>query len=321
MLGGDGGVGKSLLSQMLLTAAAIGKPWLGFPIATVKCLGVFCEDDEDELHIRQAAINRHFNCEFGDLENLNLISRVGQDCLLMEFESFQSHGTPMPLYSQLLGRAKEFGAQLIVLDSLHDLFAGNENSRPQARQFVNLLRQMAIEVDGVVILTAHPSLTGLSSGSGMSGSTAWNNAVRSRLYLTRPKDGDPSDARVLKIMKSNYSRVGDEIRLRWGDGVLAREDLDDGVLGNIKDRNVERLFLELLDKRNKENRPVSHRPRADNYAPRVFAKHPNREGHAKKAFERAMEQLFAQDRIVVESYGDRPSRQFQKIVRQDAKPA
>ncbi|MDP6385061.1 MAG: hypothetical protein QGI93_02590, partial [Planctomycetota bacterium] len=49
------------------------------------------------------------------------------------------------------------------------------------------------------------------TGSGFSGSTAWNNSVRSRLYLTKPKLGDDDQAdhrtpeRLLRAMKSNYS--------------------------------------------------------------------------------------------------------------------
>jgi RecA-family ATPase len=73
-------------------------------------------------------------------------------------------------------------------------------------------------------MLSHPSLTGLNSGSGTSGSTAWNNSVRSRLYLTREIDSqgfeaDP-DKRVLTTKKANYGRVGGEITVRWHNGVF-----------------------------------------------------------------------------------------------------
>ena len=48
-------------------------------------LGVFCEDDDDELQRRQAAINAAPEIDFGDLENLRWISRVGAENLLMTF--------------------------------------------------------------------------------------------------------------------------------------------------------------------------------------------------------------------------------------------
>ena len=99
------------------------------------------------------------------------------------------------------------------------LLAGNENRRPHARQFINALRDIAIATDGAVIVTAHPSLSGRASGTGEAGSTAWHNAVRSRLYL-KSEDGEDDDIRVLKTMKANYGRRGKEMRLKWIDGVF-----------------------------------------------------------------------------------------------------
>ena len=103
---------------------------------------------------------------------------------------------------------------MLVLDSLHDIFAGEENRRVQARQFVQGLREIAREIDGVVLLSAHPSLSGRNSGTGESGSTAWNNAVRSRLYLTEA-DEQAGATRILKTMKANYGPPGRPKTTRW----------------------------------------------------------------------------------------------------------
>jgi hypothetical protein len=46
---------------------------------------------------------------------------------------------------------------------------------------------MAREINGAVVACAHPSLTGINSGSGNSGSTGWPGAFRSHLYLETPK--------------------------------------------------------------------------------------------------------------------------------------
>jgi RecA-family ATPase len=85
-----------------------------------------------------------------------------------------------------------------------------------------LLRGLAIKNDLAVVLIAHPSLSGMASGSGTSGSTAWSNSVRARLYLERIVDEgnreiDP-DLRVLRVKKSNYGPVGLELPLRWQNG-------------------------------------------------------------------------------------------------------
>ena len=203
----------------------------------------------------------------------------------------------------------------MVLDSVHDLFGGNENSRPQARQFINGLRRLAIDIDGAVILTAHPSLSGLSSGSGLSGSTAWNNAVRSRLYLERLNDDDADhgndDVRVLRTVKSNYGPAGGEIQLRWRDGVFVPLHQETRLTASIRRRSAERVFLELLNKVIKGGRHASASPNSSNYAPKLLAKMPDRDGFNRRDFELAVERLFAAERVHVEEYGrsgDRHSR-------------
>ena len=72
---GDGGTGKTLLAQMLGTSCATGNCWLGLETTPCKVLGVFCEDDKDELQRRQNDINAAMNIHFSDLRNLYLRRR------------------------------------------------------------------------------------------------------------------------------------------------------------------------------------------------------------------------------------------------------
>jgi hypothetical protein len=37
--------------------------------------------------------------------------------------------------------------------------------------------KMAIQANAYIIVNSHPSLTGINSGSGLSGSTGWHNSV------------------------------------------------------------------------------------------------------------------------------------------------
>lgn len=68
MLTGEGGVGKSLLTQMLCTAIALGKPFLGMETERRNSLYVTCEDDADELWRRQDAICDAFGVTRDDLD-------------------------------------------------------------------------------------------------------------------------------------------------------------------------------------------------------------------------------------------------------------
>jgi len=223
ILAGDGGLGKSLILQQLLTASWLGKPWLGMHTQKCRSLAVFCEDDVDELHRRQERINDHYGCRMNDLEGVLMESRPGRDCVLMQFRQWGGDGQEMPMFSQVRHAARQHGAQIVVLDTVADVFSGNEVDRNQPRTFIRALRKLAIEIQGVVILTQHPSNEGMSSGSGRSGSTGWHNSVRSRLYLTMPpkqKDDEPTNERFLKTMKQNSGKWGGKISFTWDNGVF-----------------------------------------------------------------------------------------------------
>ena len=118
MISGDGAVGKSILAMQLLTCCATGNDWLGQETLRCRALGIFCEDDEDELHRRQANMNNHYGVGFADIENLQLCSRTRpmDENALMTFvrDSWRFEATEF--YQMIHNAASEFGAQLVVLD-------------------------------------------------------------------------------------------------------------------------------------------------------------------------------------------------------------
>jgi RecA-family ATPase len=244
MVSGDGGIGKSLLMQQLLTAASIGKNWLGLETKQVKGFGFFCEDDKDELHRRQERINAHYDCEHADVDAI-YVSRVGMENILAEFDRRTDRIIPTPLWDQTEQAILDFGASIIVIDTIADTFGGLEFARVQVRRFVTQLRRLAVRTQGVVIITAHPSVAGMNTGTGLSGSTAWNNSVRSRLYLTKQKDqsenewSEPGDVdnnrRILRTMKNNQGPGAGKIELIWKDGVFVIDEVkpSTGIVGRI----------------------------------------------------------------------------------------
>jgi hypothetical protein len=225
---GDGGVGKSLLVQQLMTSLATGLPWMDIMLQKQRVFGLLCEDDEDELWRRQEAINQAYGIGMKDLSNMQLMSRVGKSNLLMTFDG-KDTGKLSAFFTELLEHVVDFQPSLVVLDTAADLFGGNENNRTQVRQFVqNACARIAREINGAVLLCAHPSDSGLSRGTGKGGSTAWNNTVRSRWYLKFHEDeqGTPG-LRVLSQKKSNYAAQGSEIFLSWEHGALISIDKDE----------------------------------------------------------------------------------------------
>lgn len=168
LLSGDGGTGKSLLALQLAAAVASGRPWLGRPVQEGSAIYMSAEDDKDELHRRLDNIRRETCATWPALGGLTLLSRAGEDALLA-FEEATSL-KPTGLFAEIDKRARDEKPALIVLDTLADVYPANENDRAKVRQFVGLLRKLAIRHRCAVLLLAHPSLSGLKDGSGMSGS-------------------------------------------------------------------------------------------------------------------------------------------------------
>jgi len=268
---GDGGLGKSLLAQQLQTGTALGTAWLGLPVEHVASLGVYCEDSQDELWRRQASINESYRIDFDMLNDVHWLPRLGEDNLLMTFGR-SGIAELRKFHAAVLAAARDHKARLVIVDTAADTFGGNENDRGQVRQFVQrALGSIALAIDGSVILCAHPSRAGITSGEGDGGSTGWSNAFRLRLYLRGPvlQPGEPPDpnARVLERRKANYAPRKDELRLRWRQGVIEPEaPVVPGItpLGKIDALGV---FLDLV-----QNRTLSQVSNSGNYAPRVFGR-------------------------------------------------
>jgi len=140
-------------------------------------------------------------------------------------------------------------------------------------------------------LLNHPSLSGMATGSGTAGSVAWNNSVRSRLYLTYPpgsKDEDDEDiyTRILTGKKANYGRTGEKRVVRWDRGVFV---LDSAASpGKMEaDARDDRAFLDMLDEFERQGRDISASP-STTYAPALFAEHPDGKKLSKERYRAAM---------------------------------
>lgn len=309
LLYGDGGTGKSLIALQLAAASALGRPWIGRSVSAGTAVFISAEDDQDELHRRLASVTASEEVSFADLDRLTIRSLAGEDALLAGLDTRTGILWPTDLFAEIDAFVAEVRPVVLVLDTLADLFPGNENDRTQARQFIGFLKGLAIRHECAVVLLAHPSMSGLQSGSGTSGSTGWSNSVRSRLYLSRVLHGEEEpnpDARTLTNKKANYGPTGEEIELTWRDGVFVPNAPDAGLDRMAKRHKADRVFLKLLRIFTEQGRQVNSGG-GQTYAPSVFADHPEAEGVTRAALRDAMERLLHSGRVVNVESG-KPSR-------------
>ncbi len=217
---GNGGLGKTTIALQIGLHVAMNRPIFGVPVKGGRVIGFFCEDEQDELERRVRAACAGEQIELANAEQFFPISRDGQDNLLCTFERDQIVLTPF--YAELEATVTAIRPRLLILDTAADLFAGDFMSTPQVRQFIKVaLNGLCVRHGCAILLLAHPSASGMSTGEGGGFSTAWHNSVRSRLFLRRPKSKDmeeTKDRRVLEVKKSNYAEDGGLIPLIYQNG-------------------------------------------------------------------------------------------------------
>jgi len=215
---GGGSAGKSLLSLQLGLSLTSGKPWLGMPVRTrCRVLGIYCEDSKEELHRRLDSIRQTLEYQKCKVTGFSLWPRVGDDSALVVVKGDEVKEGPFMAQLRAFLRTKKRDEHiLVILDTLSDIYMGDENTREKVNKCIKVyLARLMRDYNCTLLLLAHPSRTGQNTGDLLSGSTAWENAVRNRLGMERDKD---TDTVKLKRLKSNYARAGEEIPLVWDAG-------------------------------------------------------------------------------------------------------
>jgi RecA-family ATPase len=317
LFSGEGGTGKSIIELTKNVAHVTGKDWFGSLPELGPAFYIGAEDDADELHIRLAAITSHYSVTFKEIGDLHVLCLLGQDATLCAATRSGKMETTA-LYKQIYEAAGDIKPKNISIDTLSRAFAGNEIDRTQVYGFANHMQALAMVAGGSVTVLSHPSLSGIASGSGISGSTAWHGAFRFRQYLTgiKPENGEQPDGdlRQLEFKKNQYGPRAEAIVLRYQNGLFLPEPGMSGLEKVAREAEAEQTFLDLLRRFTGEGRNVSEKQNSPNYAPTAFVK----EAEAKKArlrkteLEDALRRLFTATKIEVENYG-RPSRPYSRL--------
>lgn len=228
LLSGPGGIGKTGVAQALGSCVAIQREYLDWVPSSRKVLLWAGEDDPDELHRRQAAIAAQLDVGLADFAGrlfLESYHRTQIDLAAV----VQHRLVATPMLRELREQIGDYGAELVILDNIARLFGGNENDRHQVSAFITMLNNAAAPTSAGIILLGHPAK---AAGSEFSGSTAWEGAVRTRLYLgaklpDEQDNGETADdtIRYLCRRKANYS-TKDWRRIKYTNGVMVPEVVD-----------------------------------------------------------------------------------------------
>lgn len=325
ILSGAGGGGNSRIELQRAVCHVLGVRWLGAEVKKGKAILIDAEDGEDEIHRRLAAITRHHDVNFADLVNdLHLYSWVGEEALLATVNR-SGIIEPTRRYRWLLELAHDIMPVTIGIASAANIFGGNENDRSQVQQFISLLTRIAMACHGSVNLISHPSLSGMTTDSGLSGSTQWHNAVRARSHLkdaTSPNGEDvtsSSNYRTLIVKKNNYGPDSETINLMWSNGLYLP------VTANIVEAQVrlaraEEVFLTQMRKLISQGHDLNPIRNSPVYAPAMIAELPEvrAEMFTKADMAAAQQRLIDDSKIHIGWLGS-PSR-GRKVLKEGPRP-
>ena len=250
LLGAHGGTGKSTVALMLGVCVALGRPLFGIRTEPGNVAFFSGEDGAQLLRHRLHTVCKCMGVEIRDLKDrLHIIDATDDPVLFAEVTTAgRREGVTTATFDALARLVREQDVRLLVIDNASDTFDASEIDRARVRGFMRALSSLARENDAGLLLLAHVD-KGTSRGDRLqnteaySGSTAWHNSARSRLFMSRDKDG----ALTLEHQKNNLGPRRDPIGLVWPAGGIPQTDeaLSPMVQG-IADRNHEKALIRLI---------------------------------------------------------------------------
>jgi RecA-family ATPase len=320
LFSGEGGTGKSIIEMMKDVGHVAARDWLGSMPEPGSAFYVGAEDDQNEIHIRFHDIAAHYGVTFKQLieGGLHVLPLLGQDATLCAVSGKSGRVEVTAIYRRLFEAAGDIKPINISIDTLSRAFAGSELDRVQVYAFAMHMQAMAMAAGGSVTVLSHPSLTGISSGSGISGSTAWHGAFRFRQYLTsvRPEDNEQPDnnLRQFEFKKNQYGPIGEAITLRYQRGLF----LPLGGLSSLdklaREAIVDDVFLATAKKLEGRGQELSPAQTSHSYGPTIIARQSEAKAIKKAELVAALDRLLEQGRLRIETLNPGTTRE-KKVIR------
>ncbi|MBK6008811.1 AAA family ATPase [Ramlibacter ginsenosidimutans] len=279
-LSGHGGTGKTIVSLQLAVSVVLGLPLFGKPTRQGN-VGFFSgEDGKALLLFRLQFICGAMGVNADDLDGkLFILDATERDPTLFVEQNAagQRIGRTTIAYEALRAFCKQQNLSLLVVDNASDVYSASEIDRAKVRAFMRALAQIARECDAAVLLLAHvdkgTSRGERSGNESYSGSTAWHNSARSRLFLRSDAEG----TLTLEQQKHNLGTRQLPLRLVWPVGGVPSldEPLGHPMPHGRSECDAERALLRLIAEYTDRGEFVSTAHTSRTHAAKVLRQEPS----------------------------------------------
>jgi len=296
-LTGPGGIGKSLLCQQMATAVALGADAFGVSTLQGPVVGIWGEDDHDEIWRRQVAINRRFSASMTDLVEAGVCWIPTDRDITMFTAGAESDFATTALFDSFKELIERRRPRLAIVDGVTLIYEGPEGKRQLVTRVMRSLDAVARQNKCAIVLIGHNNKLG-----DFSGSTAFENAVRARMALERIETEDGGEALRLSLPKANYNG-NQTIELQFNNGALAAIDDEHMDSGSRLDRDLRRgaadqLVLDAVDRMTRLERALSASRQATTYAPKIINAEMQPHDFTMKEIEAALARLLQKGRLL-----------------------
>lgn len=229
VLGGSGGVSKTMLTLQMAIAAACGKNLGHIQVDEGSSLLFLGEEDEAERDRRIGAICIHMGADHQLVEKrVKCFGAAGIDIRLTKKIDANSQATN--LGDKVIQMAKEHATQseaplrIIAFDHARLVLGGDPNDAEDVTQLTRVLTHIARETGAAVFLLAHSPKSVISkqgneiNSADIAGSTAFVDNSRASFMMWTMRDDEAKNHHVsstergeyvrLENVKANYARTG-----------------------------------------------------------------------------------------------------------------
>ncbi len=218
IIGGQGGVSKTMLVMQACVAAAVGESLGDLKVSPGASLLFLGEEDQAERDRRMGAICDHFNADrLLVSERIKCFGAAGIDLRLTQKVESNVHATE--LGNEVIELAKVHAQEagiavtIIVFDHARLVLGGDPNSAEDVTQLTRVLTNIARVTGAAVLLLAHSpkSVANKNSieigASDIAGSSAFVDNARAAYMMWTMRDDEAKTHHISEVDRRNYVRL------------------------------------------------------------------------------------------------------------------